>query len=102
MTETMSSMPGMNEMIPDYEDPDAAFRRIQGIIDSMTKEERRHPDAIDVGRRRRIATGSGVEADEVKQFLGQFEQLRELMRKMAKMSIWERIRLVRGFQGPSG
>jgi signal recognition particle subunit SRP54 len=83
-------------MIPDGEDPEQAFRRIQGMIDSMTKQERRNPDVIDINRRRRIAAGSGTEAHEVKQFIGQFEQVRTLMRQMAKMSIWERIRMVTG------
>jgi signal recognition particle subunit SRP54 len=96
MKEVLSHMPGMSEMIPEDEDPEQAFRRIQGMIDSMTKQERRNPDVIDIGRRRRIAAGSGVEPHEVKQFIGQFEQVRTLMRQMAKMSIWERIRMVTG------
>ena len=96
MKDVMASMPGMGDMIPEGEDPEDAFRRIQGMIDSMTKEERRNPDVIDISRRRRIASGSGVEPHEIKQFLGQFEQVRDLMRKMAKMSIWERIKMVTG------
>jgi signal recognition particle subunit SRP54 len=96
MKDVLGSMPGMSEMIPEGEDPEHAFRRIQGMIDSMTKEERRNPDAIDLNRRRRIAAGSGTEPHEIKQFIGQFEQVRTLMRQMAKMSIWERIRMVTG------
>ncbi len=96
MKDIMASMPGMGDMIPEGEDPEDAFRRIQGMIDSMTKEERRNPDVIDIGRRRRIASGSGVEPHEIKQFLGQFETVRDVMRKMAKMSIWERIKMVTG------
>jgi signal recognition particle subunit SRP54 len=96
MKEVMASMPGMGDMIPEGEDPEDAFRRIQGMIDSMTKAERANPDVIDIGRRRRIAAGSGVEPHEIKQFLGQFDQVRDLMRKMAKMSIWERIKMVTG------
>jgi signal recognition particle subunit SRP54 len=96
MKDVLGSMPGMSEMIPEGEDPEQAFRRIQGMIDSMTKAERRNPDLIDLNRRRRIAAGSGIEPHEIKQFLGQFEQIRTLMRQMAKMSIWERIRTVTG------
>jgi signal recognition particle subunit SRP54 len=96
MKDVLGKMPGMAEMIPEDEDPETAFRRIQGMIDSMTKQERRNPDVIDIGRRRRIAAGSGTEPHEVKQFIGQFEQVRTLMRQMAKMSIWERIRMVTG------
>jgi signal recognition particle subunit SRP54 len=72
------------------------LQRIQGMIDSMTKEERRNPDIIDISRRRRIASGSGTEPHEIKQFLVQFEQVRTLMRQMAKMSIWQRMKMVTG------
>ena len=96
MKDMMAAMPGMGDMIPEGEDPEEAVKRIQGMIDSMTKEERRNPDIIDMSRRRRIAAGSGTEPHDIKQFLGQFEQVRTLMRQMAKMSIWERIKMVTG------
>jgi len=101
MKELMGQMPGMGDMIPDGEDPEAAIKRIQGMIDSMTKEERRNPDVIDLGRRRRIATGSGTEPHEIKQFLGQFDQVRTLMRQMASMSLFQRLKMVTGL-GKSG
>jgi signal recognition particle subunit SRP54 len=96
LKDVLGAMPGMGEMIPEGEDPEEGIKRIQGMIDSMTKEERRNPDLIDMSRRRRIAAGSGTEPHEIKQFLGQFEQVRDLMRKMAQMSIWERIKMVTG------
>jgi signal recognition particle subunit SRP54 len=96
LKDVMGMMPGMSDMIPDDEDPEAGIKRIQGIIDSMTKQERKNPDVIDLSRRRRIAAGAGVEPHEIKQFLQQFEQVRVLMRQMAKMSIWERIKMVTG------
>src|SRR5262249_14733244 len=61
MRDMVSRMPGMEGMIPDGEDPEESIGRIQGIIDSMTRDERRNPDIIDMSRRRRIATGSGTE-----------------------------------------
>jgi signal recognition particle subunit SRP54 len=97
MKEILGAMPGgLSEMIPEGEDPETALKRIQGMIDSMTKEERRDPDLIDMSRRRRIAAGSGVEPHEVKQFLNQFDQVRVLMRQLAQMSMWERIKMVTG------
>ncbi len=96
MKDLLGSMPGMSEMISEDEDPEKAFTRIQGMIDSMTKEERRNPDVIDINRRRRIAAGSGTEPPEIKQFLAQFTQMREVMRKMSQMSIWERVKMVTG------
>jgi signal recognition particle subunit SRP54 len=96
MKDLMSQMPGMGEMIPEGEDPEVAVKRIQGMIDSMTKEERRNPDIIDIPRRRRIAAGSGTEPHEIKQFLNQFDQVRTLMRQMATMSIWQRLKMITG------
>jgi signal recognition particle subunit SRP54 len=96
MKDLLGQMPGMSELVPEGEDPEEAIGRLQGMIDSMTKEERRNPDVIDISRRRRIAAGSGTEPHEIKQFLGQFEQVRVIMRQMAQMSIWERIKMVSG------
>ncbi len=96
MRELIGQMPGMSDMIPECEDPDEAVKRIQGMVDSMTKEERRNPDIIDMSRRRRIATGSGTEPHEIKQFLGQFDQMRTIMRQMASMSLWQRLKMITG------
>jgi signal recognition particle subunit SRP54 len=97
MKDLLKSMPGgMGDMIPDDEDPDAAVKRIQGIIDAMTREERKNPDIIDLSRRRRIALGSGTEAHDIKQFLNQFATVRTFMRQIANMSMMERIKTVMG------
>jgi signal recognition particle subunit SRP54 len=96
MKDMISRMPGMGEMIPEGEDPEEAMKRVQGMVDSMTKEEKKNPDIIDMSRRRRIATGSGTQPHEVKQFLQQFDQVRTLMREMSKMSMWQRLKMVTG------
>jgi len=96
MKDMIGSMPGMSDLIPEGEDPEEALKRIQGMIDSMTKEEKKNPDLIDLPRRRRIAAGSGTEPHEVKQFLNQFDQVRGLMRQMAQMSIMDRLKMVTG------
>jgi len=96
MKDMIGRMPGMEGLIPDGEDPELALKRIQGMIDSMTKSEKRDPDIIDIGRRRRIAAGSGTQPHEVKQFLQQFDQVRTLMKQMSQMSMWQRIKMVTG------
>ncbi|MDB5310110.1 MAG: ffh [Gemmataceae bacterium] len=96
MKDMISRMPGMSDMIPEGEDPEEALKRVQGMIDAMTKKERADPDIIDQSRRRRIATGSGVEPHEVRQFLGQFDQVRMLMKQMSQMSLWQRLKMVTG------
>lgn len=96
MKDMMSRMPGMAEMIPEGEDPEVALKRVQGMIDSMTKKEKADPDTIDQPRRRRIAAGAGVEPHEVNQFLKQFDQVRVLMKQMSQMSLWQRMKMVTG------
>jgi signal recognition particle subunit SRP54 len=96
MKDMMSRMPGMSEMIPEGEDPEEALKRVQGIIDSMTIKERNDPDSIDNSRRKRIAKGSGVEPHDVNQFIKQFDQVRGLMKQMAQMSLWQRLKMVTG------
>jgi signal recognition particle subunit SRP54 len=96
MKDIMGSMPGMGELIQDGEDPDVAVKRIAGMIDSMTKEERKNPDVIDLSRRRRIAEGSGTEPHDIKQFLNQFGQVRVIMRQIANMSLMDRLKMVMG------
>jgi signal recognition particle subunit SRP54 len=102
MREIMASMPGMRDMTHEGEDPEDSLRRIGDMIDVMTDEERRNPDLIDQPRRERIARDSGTEAHEVKQFLTQFDQVREVMRQMAQMSLWQRFQLIFGFRKPPG
>jgi signal recognition particle subunit SRP54 len=96
MKDMIGRMPGMAELIPEGEDPEVALKRVQGMIDSMTKKERNDPDIIDAGRRRRIAAGAGVQPQEVSQFLKQFDTVRALMKQMMSMSVWQRIKMVTG------
>jgi signal recognition particle subunit SRP54 len=96
MKDLISRMPGMSEMIPPGEDPEQALKRVQGMIDSMSKKEKADPDLIDQSRRRRIAEGSGVQPQEVKQFLTQFDQVRALMKQMSEMSIFQKMKMMSG------
>jgi signal recognition particle subunit SRP54 len=58
------------------------FARIEGIINSMTKKERAHPEIIKATRKRRIAAGAGVQVQEVNRLLKQFEQMQQMMKMM--------------------
>ena len=58
------------------------FKRIEAIIDSMTPEERRHPDLIKASRRRRIAIGSGTSTADVNRLLKQFAEMQKLVKQL--------------------
>ena len=56
------------------------FARIEGIINSMTRKERSHPEIIKATRKRRIAAGAGVHVQEVNRMLKQFDQMQQMMK----------------------
>jgi signal recognition particle subunit SRP54 len=58
--------------------------RIEGIINSMTQQERVKPELLKASRKRRIAAGAGVTVQEVNQLLNQFEQTQKMMKMVAK------------------
>jgi len=73
-------------------DLEGDLRRVVGIIDSMTPEERRDPSIIDQSRRRRIAAGAGVAPHEVSELVRQFEPIAKVMRQLSGMSMFARMR----------
>jgi len=70
--------------------------RIEGIIDSMTPQERAKPEILKASRKRRIAAGAGVTVQEVNQLLNQFEQTQKMMKMVAKGNL---AKMMRGFKG---
>jgi signal recognition particle subunit SRP54 len=86
------------EMIREVEDPEIAARHIRGMIDAMTPEERRQAEIIDGPRLSRIALGSGVEFQDVERLIGEFLQLRRAMRDLARMTYWQRLKMVLGLR----
>jgi signal recognition particle subunit SRP54 len=77
-------------------DPDGEVQRIQGIIDSMTPDERRNPHLIDIPRRRRISAGAGVDPSDVSSLVKQFDAMAALVKQMSQMSMLDKIRAMAG------
>jgi len=75
---------------------DKAIRRMEGIINSMTPQERAKPEVIKASRKRRIAAGAGVSVQEVNRLLNQFEQAQKMMKMMAKGGIAKMMRNMKG------
>jgi signal recognition particle subunit SRP54 len=78
MRGAMKQMGGM----PNVDDKN--FKRIEAIITSMTKHERRSPGLIDGSRRKRIARGSGTSVQEVNELLNRFKDMQKLMKQLTK------------------
>jgi len=71
-------------------------RRMEGIINSMTPLERTKPDLIKASRKRRIATGAGVQIQEVNRMLAQFEQMQSMMKKLKGGGLMKMMRSMKG------
>jgi signal recognition particle subunit SRP54 len=101
LQKVMGLIPGMgalNEMMGDV-DPEEDMKRLFGIIDSMTPEERRNPSKIiDQSRRRRIAAGAGVQPNEVNDLVKQFDAMAQMMTSMAGKGMRERMKMAREMQ----
>ncbi len=96
----LSFIPGMSAlkgMMGDV-DVDQDFGRVNGMIDSMTLDERRNPRIIDQSRRRRIATGSGVEPHEVNALIKQFDEMADAMKRIMGLGPREQMKEIQNLQ----
>jgi signal recognition particle subunit SRP54 len=86
----------------DMERAERDVRRMEGIICSMTPLERRKPELLKATRKRRIASGAGVQVQEVNRLLNQYEQMRDVMKKMkggGMMKMMKRMGALKGLRG---
>jgi signal recognition particle subunit SRP54 len=79
----LGMLPGAAPGLRGAEVSDAELSRVEAIIRSMTPAERRDPKAIDGGRKRRIASGSGTSPQDVNRLLRQFAETQKMMKAVA-------------------
>ena len=77
----LKMVPGMAN-IKDLKVDDKEFIRIEAMICSMTKEERKNPKILNASRRIRIAKGSGTTVQQINEFMKSFEMTQKMMKKM--------------------
>jgi signal recognition particle subunit SRP54 len=83
MTDLLKMIPGVSGRLPkDFQIPEKDLARIEAIICSMTRRERRNPDLLNGSRRKRIAFGSGTQVSDVNRLVKQFEQSRQMMKQL--------------------
>lgn len=70
--------------------------RIEGIINSMTPQERVRPELLKANRKRRVAAGAGVSVQEVNRLLNQFEQTQKVMKQFARGGVGKMMRTMKG------
>ena len=101
MAGLMSKMPGMNlpDMAKDQVN-DTSLNQIVAIINSMTPQERRLPKLINGSRKKRIASGSGTQIQDINKLLKQFTQMQKMMKKFSKPGAMKK--MMRGLGGGGG
>ena len=81
----MDKLPAqLSQAAADSKMDDKVFSRMEGIINSMTPQERSRPEIIKASRKKRIADGAGVKVMHVNQLLNQFEQAQKMMKMFSK------------------
>jgi signal recognition particle subunit SRP54 len=80
LSNLVGMMPGLPKEVRKAEIDDREIVKIEAIIQSMTPEERRNPNAIKASHRTRIANGSGTTTSDVNQLLKQFKQVQQMMK----------------------
>ncbi len=83
LKELASMIPGVGKAIKDIDIDDKAFKGIEAIIQSMTAEEREHPEILNGSRRKRIAKGSGTDIQDVNRLIKQFDDARKMMKAVS-------------------
>ncbi len=89
LTSIMGMLPGAGQMMKQMKGmapPEDEMKKIEAIINSMTRQERKNHKVLNGSRRLRIAKGSGTNVQDVNKFVKQFEQSQKMMTQMMKMS----------------
>lgn len=83
ISQLLGMMPGMGDIAKQLpaDQTDKQMKRVEAIINSMTRQERRNPDLLNGSRRKRIANGSGTSVQEVNQIMSQFKQMQRIMQQ---------------------
>jgi len=98
----LDMIPGMQGQVSEQDIDKANLKRQEAILSSMTRKERANHLIIGPPRRSRIARGSGTSVAEVARLIKQFEKMRGMMKKMAKMGKNNPAAMMQNMQGLLG
>ena len=100
LNDLMAMIPGMKDLSKQMpaDMTEKQMKRVEAIINSMTRTERRDPDLLNANRKRRVAKGSGTSVQEINQLLTQFREAQKMMKQLATNP---RMRMMSGLMGGS-
>ncbi len=99
MGELLKMIPGLGSKVEFGEEQEKELTKIEAIIQSMTPGERRHPELIDMNRKRRIAKGSATTTADVNGLLKQFKHMRKMIKQFKDKGFFGKMKGMRGM-GP--
>jgi len=107
LSDLVDKIPFFSDMVPEgTKVDDGELVRVEAIVNSMTKQERKNPGMIDVSRKRRIAAGSGRAPKDVDELLGKFKMMKQMMSTLgqapgmlAKLPGFKQMAQLRNVQG---
>jgi signal recognition particle subunit SRP54 len=95
----MGMIPGMSQLSQQAGmgegEVEGQMTRMRAIYDSMNRKERKDPDLLDHGRRRRVASGAGVEVNDVSQFMKQYDMAKNMMKAIGGMGMMGKMQLMK-------
>jgi signal recognition particle subunit SRP54 len=101
ITAMLDKLPGIGNVPQNLKEKvnDNEWQQQMVLIDSMTQQERVHPDVINTSRKQRIARGSGADIQDVNKLLKQYDQMQKMMKKFKKGNL---MNMMRGMKGNIG
>jgi signal recognition particle subunit SRP54 len=99
INKVMGMIPGMSQLTSQMGvgegHVEEQMNKMRAIYDSMNRAERKNPDLMDHGRRRRVSRGAGVEVNDVSQFLKQYDMSKNMMRAVGGMGMMGKMQLMK-------
>lgn len=98
MKQLLGMLPGVGAALKNIEVDEKQLDRLEGIVHSMTPDERRDVKMISTSRKKRIAKGSGTKFEDVSRFITQFQAMARMTKQMAGMGVRDKMRAVKEMQ----
>jgi signal recognition particle subunit SRP54 len=95
MKQLLGLLPGVGSMLKNVDVDDKQLDRLEGIVHSMTAEEREDIEVLTKSRVKRVAAGSGTTAPEVNKLTKQFEMIQKMTRQMSGLGAMGKIKAMR-------
>src|SRR6185503_19154533 len=95
MKQLLGLLPGVGSMLKNVEVDDKQLDRLEGIVHSMTGEEREDIEVLDKSRIKRVAAGSGTTAPEVNKLVKQFDMIQKMTRQMSGLGAMGKMKAMR-------